>query len=138
MSGLRTRGVNLQSPSAETIDVATDPMLENKCLLEPNPTLFYSKKDTLRAFVRVYLAGKIDKGSLEAWNAKFELLDKTGRMESEQRTNLVVDSAPGYLAAIALPLQNMEITPGIHIIRFELRGPGVKRTLVKSAAIMIR
>jgi hypothetical protein len=113
-------------------------MLENKCLLEPNPTLFYSKKDTLRAFVRVYLAGKIDKGSLEAWNAKFELLDKTGRMESEQRTNLVVDSAPGYLAAIALPLQNMEITPGIHIIRFELRGPGVKRTLVKSAAIMIR
>lgn len=66
MAGLRKRGVNPQNQGGEPMDLGEDAMLEDKCLLEPNPTLAYMEKDTLRAFVRIYLADNVDNGSLNA------------------------------------------------------------------------
>lgn len=120
------------------MDVGMDPMLENECLLEPNPTLFYRKQDTLRALVRVYLNDKVDKGGLNLWETTFDLINESGKPEVEQRASLSVDSAPGYLAAIRLPLGENAITTGIHFLRFELRGPHLKHPLIRSTAIMIR
>ena len=73
----------------------------------------------------------------DAWKAKFELLDEAGRVETQQPTALSVDSAPGYVAAIQLPLQAKAITTGIHFLRFELRRPGTKKVVSRSAVIRI-
>jgi hypothetical protein len=118
--------------------VGLDPLLENNCLLEPNPTLIYSRQDTVRVLVRVYLADKVDKEGLDIWKTKFDLTNENGQIEAEQRTSLKVDSAPGYLAAGQLLLSDKAITTGIHFLRFQLSGPGVKRPLGRSTAIMIR
>lgn len=138
MASLRGRSVNPKITSEGPADVGMDPMLENACLLEPNPTIFYSKQDTLRALVRVYLTDKVDKGGLDIWKTKFDLINEAGQIEVEQRTTLSVDSAPGYLAAIQLPLGGKAITTGLHFLRFELRGPHVKQPLIRSTGIMIR
>ncbi len=138
MNGLRSRGPHLHASTETPTDAVKDPLLETNCLLEPNPLLFYRKDDVLRALVRIYLSGKVDKGSLDAWHPTFELLDHAGRIESEQQTRLTIDSAPGYLAAVKFRLDGEAVSRGIHSVKLELRGPGIKQPLIRLTEIMIQ
>jgi hypothetical protein len=98
---------------------AFDPMFENGCRIEPEPTTHYSAADTLRSFVRIYIDEGIDKGKLQAWSAKFVLHSADGKVETEFAAPLVADSQPGYLAALELPLVADGVAAGAHTLTFE-------------------
>jgi hypothetical protein len=124
-------------PAGSAPPPAFDPMFENGCRIEPEPTTHYSAADILRSFVRIYIDEGIDKGKLQAWSAKFVLHAADGKVETEYAAPLVADSQPGYLAALELPLVADGVAAGAHTLTFELRGPHIHAPLTRSIPLVI-
>lgn len=133
-SGLQRRP---QPGAPHPAHIAFDPMRAGDCRLKPDTLGSFGPTDTIHAFVRLYPPEKLDKGKPESWKAKFILRSRSGAVESSQEIPFTLDSGTGYLAAVQMPLNSAQITPGQHTLEVEMQGPGIHKALLESRPISI-
>jgi hypothetical protein len=138
-----TGSSGLQRRPAKGADTALahfliDPMRAGDCRVRPEADGVFTSADTLRAFVRIYPAERLQKHKPESWTAKFVLRAAgAGAVALEREIPFTVDSGSGYLASIEMPLGMPLISPGPYTLDVEMHGPGIRGEMQASRAISI-
>ncbi|MGA8528682.1 MAG: hypothetical protein WB622_03140 [Acidobacteriaceae bacterium] len=102
-----------------------DPMRAQNCRVHLDATQRFRTMDTLRAFVRIYPAGRLEKRPPEDWTAQYAVRSMGGAVEKQSDLRFTLDSGSGYLALVQWPLDGASIGPGEHTLEVVIRGPGI-------------
>lgn len=135
-SGLQRRpgsGSNAQPG----VHLPFDPLVIDDCHLIPQATDTFAKTDTLRALVRIYPDGKLEKERPEVWNARFSLRSTTGTVEATSEMPFAINKGTGISADASIALNNPTITSGQHTLELEIRGPGIKKVEKQSHRVIV-
>jgi hypothetical protein len=100
-------------------------MRAENCRVHLDATERFRTTDTLRAFVRIYPAGRLEKRPPEDWTAQYALRSAGGTVEKQGDFRFTLDSGSGYLALVQWPLSGGSIGPGEHSLEVVIRGPGI-------------
>ncbi len=120
------------------LHIAFDPLVIDDCHLMPQATDTFKTTDTLRALVRIYPDGKLEKEHADVWNARFTLRSAGGGVEATSEMPFAVNKGTGISADTSMPLSNAAITPGQHTLELEIRGPGIKKVEKQSHPVIVR
>jgi hypothetical protein len=124
-------------PLKPTVRMITDPLQLDGCRLTPESNEGFAKTDSLRALLRIYPAGKLEKQPPEAWTAHFTLRSNTGNIEATSDSPLSVDNGSGLTASASIPLNDPAISTGEHTLDLEIRGPGIRKVEKQSRTIFV-
>jgi len=124
-SGLLRRGDQLRHGENGMDTPTIDPMRAESCRVHLDATDRFRSTDTLRAFVRIYPAGRLVNRPPEDWTAAYALRTQDGRVEQQNDLRFTLDSGSGYVALVQWPLDAASIQPGDHTLEVVIRGPGI-------------
>lgn len=128
-SGLQRRRDERPSGDTGMTPPTIDPMRAENCRVHLDATERFRTTDTLRAFVRIYPTGRLEKRPPEDWTAQYALRSASGALEKQSDFPFTLDSGSGYLALVQWPLGVASISPGEHTLEVVIRGPGIHRDL---------
>lgn len=138
-SGLQRRPAK-DAGTPEQAHLQIDPLQTAGCRLTPEATANFPAAGMLHALIRIYPDDKLEKQEKQGpsrWTAQFVLRSKSGPVEMRKELPFTIDSGSGYLAAIEMTLNAPTITPGVHTLEVQIRGPGIHNEIKESRSISI-
>lgn len=109
------------------------------CIMQPDPSHYYSPQDVLWTLARITPTGKVANRPPKDWKGSFVLVDERGSKLDEKPIHWIQDTDGSLVATSAFQLGNpkLKLSNGQYAVVLTLKGPGIERNYGEDAPFAV-